>query len=186
MQLYELTTKNREDLIAQAVRSINFGRLVIARADTGYAILGLPTSKRALDELKRIKNGRLGKMYSVFAKSKKDALELIPEKHKTLASSLFPGEVTLVYNRRKPGVRYIRKKTVNDIVSRVGESLTATSANPSDMPPARTKETMRDYFGKHRVMVLYEGEVPECLPSTVIDISGEKVKVIRQGNISLN
>jgi len=186
MQLYELTAKNRDDLIAQAIRSITFGRLVVARADTGYAILGLPTSKRALDELKRIKNGRLGKMYSIFATSKREAVELIPEKHRAFARKLFPGEVTLVYNRRKPGVRYIRKKTINDIINGVGEPLTATSANPSNMPPARTKEKMRDYFDKYRVMILYEGEVQERLPSTIIDITGGAPKVIRQGNVTLN
>lgn len=186
MQLYEVNKENRDELISQAIRAIKFGRLVIARADTSYAILGLPGSRRAMDELKRIKNGRGSKYFSIFACNKKSVVEQTPEQFRDLVKKLVPGEVTLVFNKRKPGLRLIRKQTINEIITGVGEPVTATSANPTGETPARVREDMRKYFDKYRVIVLYEGDMPEKLSSTVIDLTANKPKVLRQGTVTLN
>jgi len=186
MQFIVIKKENRKQAIEQAVRSIRFGRLVVAKADTSYAILGLPNSKRAQDELKRIKNGRGSRLYSVFVPRKKDIIDATPEQHKDLVRKLVPGEVSIVINRRKPAMRYIRQSTINSIVSAIGEPLTATSANPSDSTPARTLEDMRKYFACNRILILFEGNVTEKLPSTIIDVGGPKPKVLRQGSVTLN
>lgn len=186
MQFSHITKVNREELIDQAVRSIKFGRLVIARADTSYAILGLPHSKRATEELRRIKNGRGSKMYSVFMPAKKDVIAMTPDEHKDLAKKLVPGEVTLVVDKRKPAVRFIKHKTINEISKKIAEPLTATSANPSDQPPARNETEIRKYFDKNRVLVLFEGNIPVKLPSTIIDLTQPKPKILRHGSVTLN
>ncbi len=186
MQFYQVTKQNSEELLDLSVRAIKFGRLVVAKADTSYAILGLPYSRRAMDELKRIKNGRGSKLYSIFVDNKKDILSSIPEEHKDVVKTLIPGEVTIVTNKRKPGMRYVRQKTILELIKRVGEPLTATSANPSAEAPAKNEEDMRKYFSNNRIIVLYEGGVREKLPSTIIDFSSAKPKVLRQGAVTLN
>jgi len=186
MQIIRLDKNNLDDATKQAVRSIKFGGLVIARADTSYAILGLPHSKKAMDELQRLKRGRGSKQYSVFMPTKKALMDAVPDEHKDVVKSLLPGEVTIAISRRKPAMRYIKQKTINSILDKIGEPLTATSANPSDDKPARSLIDMHKYFACNRVLVLYEGDLPEKLPSTIIDFSGPVPKIIRQGKITLN
>lgn len=186
MQIILIDNKNRKQAVEQAVRSIKFGRLVIVRADTSYAILGLPHSKRALDELRRIKKGRGNKLYSLFVPRKNDVIDKTPDEYKDLARKLLPGEVSLIVSRKKPALRYIRKPTINAILDGIGEPLTATSANASDMPPARTLDDMRKYFACNRVLILFEGNVPEKLPSTIIDLTQPTPKIMRQGSVTLN
>ena len=65
-----------------------------------------------------------------------------------------------------------------------GGALTATSANPSERPPARTATEVENYFPAGIDLIIDGGEVTATQPSTVLDLSGTEARLIREGAIS--
>ena len=62
-------------------------------------------------------------------------------------------------------------------------SLTATSANPSGQPPARTVEEARKYFAGQIDIFVDGGKLVSKTGSTVAEINGDTIKIIRAGEI---
>jgi tRNA A37 threonylcarbamoyladenosine synthetase subunit TsaC/SUA5/YrdC len=66
-----------------------------------------------------------------------------------------------------------------------GGALTATSANLTGQPAARTAAEARSIFGAGLAAVV-EGESPGGLASSVVDATTETLVVIRPGAVSLD
>jgi L-threonylcarbamoyladenylate synthase len=82
------------------------------------------------------------------------------------------------------GVRVPDDSSVRELVRECGGALTATSANPSSLPPARTAQEVRDYFGDAIDLVIDGGEVTATEPSTVLDATNSPPRIIREGAVS--
>ena len=65
-----------------------------------------------------------------------------------------------------------------------GGALTATSANPAGLPPARTAAEAAAYFPDGVGLVVDGGAARTDEPSTVLDVTGERPRVIRAGVVS--
>jgi tRNA A37 threonylcarbamoyladenosine synthetase subunit TsaC/SUA5/YrdC len=73
---------------------------------------------------------------------------------------------------------------VRALVRACGGALTATSANISGQPPARTAQEVEKYFPSGIDLIVDGGEVTARQPSTVLDVSGSDVRLVREGAIS--
>jgi L-threonylcarbamoyladenylate synthase len=62
--------------------------------------------------------------------------------------------------------------------------LTATSANVSGQPPARTAKEVENYFPEGIDLIIDGGEVTATRPSTVLDLSGSEARLVREGAVS--
>jgi len=114
---------------------------------------------------------------------------------RSLAEKHWPGPLTLLVRAHptlapelvrdgKVGVRIPGPSPALDLVRAFGGPLTATSANPSGQPPARTEAEARAYF----VNVIDEflpGDAPGGAPSTVVDATVDPPRVIRPGSIAI-
>ena len=69
------------------------------------------------------------------------------------------------------------------LVREAGFPITATSANPSGMPPAEDADTVIRYFGEKIDMVIDGGRTAGGLPSTIADVTEKKIKIVREGAI---
>ena len=69
------------------------------------------------------------------------------------------------------------------LVREAGFPITATSANPSGMPPAEDADAVIRYFGEKIDMVIDGGRTAGGLPSTIVDAAGESIKIVREGAI---
>ena len=67
---------------------------------------------------------------------------------------------------------------------RCGGALTATSANISGKPPACNAEEVEAYFPTGIDLIIDGGEVTVTEPSTVLDVSGSRARLIREGAVS--
>jgi L-threonylcarbamoyladenylate synthase len=127
------------------------------------------------------------------------ALELIAEPLSAEAVELarrhWPGPLTLVVRAKAVlpapllrngtvGVRVPGPSPALDLVRAFGGPLTATSANPSGLPPARTHAELLAYFPSELDAVV-PGDAPGGPPSTVIDTTGDTLQVLRQGALLL-
>jgi L-threonylcarbamoyladenylate synthase len=112
---------------------------------------------------------------------------------RALARAHWPGPLTLVVRARahlpaalvrdgKVGVRVPGPSPALDLVRAFGGPLTATSANRTGEPAARTIAEARAALGDD-VDLYLPGESPGGAPSTVVDVTVEPPRVIRAGAV---
>jgi L-threonylcarbamoyladenylate synthase len=117
----------------------------------------------------------------------------VPDRARALIARHWPGALTLVLPARPEvpaplvspqgvGARVSSHPLATALVRACGVPLTATSANRSGEPPARTAAEVRAAFGGD-VHVLDGGPTAGGPPSTVIYLDGDRVVVLRAGAI---
>jgi L-threonylcarbamoyladenylate synthase len=112
-----------------------------------------------------------------------------------LMNSFWPGPLTLIFPARENLSEYITAGTYKVAVRIPGESfalhlaknakfpITATSANPSGMIPAQNAETVISYFEDKIDLIIDGGPAAGGMPSTIADVTGDRIKVLREGAI---
>jgi L-threonylcarbamoyladenylate synthase len=186
---------NTEEARERAARLAAEGYVVAFRTDTFYGLGVLPDDPSALRRLNELK-GRDGKPILVVVSDAEAADRLIAERtpaFELLAARHWPGPLTLVARARGEvseiltagtgtvGVRLPSDEDVRDVVRACGGALTATSANPAGQPPARTAREVADYFPRGLGLVLDGGPARTDSPSTVLDVTGPRPRLIREG-----
>ena len=118
-----------------------------------------------------------------------------------LAARHWPGPLTLVLpggegqlppRLRGPeggiAVRWTPHQGLQRLITALGSPLTSTSANRPGVPPAmRAGEVVEQWtaeINRGLLMVLDGGTLPPSPPSTVVDCTGRRLRVIRPGAIS--
>ena len=118
-----------------------------------------------------------------------------------LAARHWPGPLTLVLpggegqlppRLRGPeggiAVRWTPHPGLQRLITALGSPLTSTSANRPGIPPAmRAGEVVEQWtteINRGLLMVLDGGALPPSPPSTVVDCTGRRLRVIRPGAIS--
>ncbi len=124
---------------------------------------------------------------SLFAKLTKEG--------KIIADAFLPGPLTLllpakdnvpVWVTHGTGVIGIRVTPHPDtllLLTYTGKPLLAPSANRSGEKPAMSSEEVKEIFGEELDFIV-EGKAEGGSPSTIIDLTGENYKIIRQGPIT--
>jgi L-threonylcarbamoyladenylate synthase len=118
-----------------------------------------------------------------------------------LAARFWPGPLTLVLpggERRVPeqlrgpeggiAVRWTPHRGLSRLVQAYGEPITSTSANRPGVPPATSAGDIVEQWSEEllrgRLRVLDGGTLVSSQPSTVVDCTGRRPRVIRPGAIS--
>jgi L-threonylcarbamoyladenylate synthase len=113
-----------------------------------------------------------------------------------LIQKFWPGALTLILpaHHQTPkhllnpaggiGVRLSNHPVARELLASSNCPLTATSANPSGLPPARTIQQARDYFAGEVQCFLDGGKLESATGSTVVEIIGDRIRIIRHGEIS--
>jgi L-threonylcarbamoyladenylate synthase len=119
----------------------------------------------------------------------------------TLAARFWPGPLTLVLSggdHRVPAklrgpeggvaVRWTPHRSLARLILAHGEPITSTSANRPGVPPATAADQIvsqwSDAIARGTLRVLDGGRLRESEPSTVVDCTGRRPRVIRPGAIS--
>lgn len=180
----------------RAAEAVAAGGLVAFRTDTFYGLGADPFNRAALLALNDLK-GRDGKPILVLVSDFKALEQLLAKRSRifdALSARHWPGPLTLVAAARPGvpelltagsgsiGVRLPDDEEVCVFVRACGGLLTATSANRSGQPPARTAEDVARHFGSDTdLLIINGGESRSELPSTVLDTRGPLPRVIRDG-----
>lgn len=186
------------ELINKAVEVLNNGGVIIFPTDT---VWGIGASIKRLDTIERlyeIKGRPKNKPTAVLIGDVSQAAEIahVDEKAKDLISKFWPGGLTLVV-KAKPsvpaiikglggtiGIRMPDHKLVLRILNQLGCGIVAASANFAGQPPP-TKEEMIDQRLIDLCDFLVKGACGGSLPSTVLDVTVDPYKIIRQGPIKI-
>jgi L-threonylcarbamoyladenylate synthase len=112
-----------------------------------------------------------------------------------IAKTFWPGPVSLVvedagtlpsevvHSGRTICVRVPANRIARAITNAVGGLLIATSANPSGHASARTAQEAIEYFKGEIEAVVDGGPMTSELPSTIVDVTGGTVLILREGAI---
>lgn len=118
-----------------------------------------------------------------------------------LAARFWPGPLTLVLpggDRRVPArlrgpeggvaVRWTPHEGLQRLIRAYGDPITSTSANRPGVPPAVNASEIVEQWTSEihsgRLLVLDGGTLPPSAPSTVVDCTGRRPRVIRPGVLS--
>jgi L-threonylcarbamoyladenylate synthase len=182
-------------MIEQALRAVRAGESVVLPFDTVYGLAADPENEEAVRRLYELKGRAEGHPSALVAGDLDHLLESLPELRRLGAAlgRVLPGPITLIV--ANPAGRYpwltgsnpsaigIRVPLLEGDTAAVLEHLgvvVATSANhPGGQDPRRLDDVPRDIRAGAGA-VLDGGELPGT-PSTVIDLSGEKPRILREG-----
>lgn len=175
------------------------GGVIAFRTDTFYGLGADPFNSSAVQKVKDLKGREDNKPILVLISDVEQLDHLIERRSKAfdeLARHFWPGPLTIIgeATRQLPreltagtksvGVRLPDDESVRSLVRACGGALTATSANPSLQPPARTAEEVAQYFGNRVELIVDGGPSKTDQPSTVVDASALEVKLVREGVIA--
>ena len=181
-----------------AAQIVARGGVIAFRTDTFYGLGADPFKPAAVRKIKELKGREENKPILVLISDLEQLDRLIEERSSafdTLANSFWPGPLTIIgqANIQLPpeltagtktvGVRLPDDDRVRSLVSACGGALTATSANPSGEPPARTADDAARYFCDRVDLIVDGGVAKTDQPSTVVDTTGA-ARLVREGVIS--
>jgi L-threonylcarbamoyladenylate synthase len=185
--------------IEAAVRALRAGGVVACPTETFVGLLADARNSTAVERVCALKGRDPNSPIGVLIPSADALLSVVahvPARAQLLASEHWPGPLTLVLlaapglhpalqKDGKIGVRVPGPSPALDLARAFGGALTATSANLTGQPAARTAAEARSIFGAGLAAVV-EGESPGGLASTVVDATTETLVVIRPGAVSLD
>ena len=159
----------------QAVAALRAGGAVILPTDTVYGLCALPAHEDVLFDLK----GRdRSKPVALLAADIDSLLAAVPGLDRSVLERYLPGPFTLVFGDM--GVRVPNLPPSAAAVVREVGVVAATSANLAGGPDPRRIEDVPEEIRAACGAIVDAGELPG-VPSTVIDVTGEEPRILRQG-----
>ena len=92
-----------------------------------------------------------------------------------------PGYVT--HNTGIIGIRIPENKEALDLLKFIKKPLLVPSANRADQKPALTDDEVKAIF-QDEIKVVVPGKTCQGQPSTIVDLTGGEIKLIRKGPLS--
>ena len=181
--------------VEEAARIVRSGGLIIYPTDTVYGLGCDPFNVQAVRRVFEVKGREARRPLPVLASSLKEVqrIAILDERALRLAQSFWPGPLTLVVPRKpllpdvvtcgqpSVGVRVPGHEFALEVIGACGGLLVGTSANKSRRPAPRTAQEAISELGGRVDLVIDGGPAPLGLPSTVLDLTGPKPKLIREG-----
>lgn len=181
-----------------AVEAVQDGRIIGLPTDTVYGLAVDPLNQDAVSALYDAKGRPEHKPLGLLVASVEDA-GMIADLHgyaAELAEMFWPGALTLVVapkvilsdwvgdrQRLTIGIRVPGYEPARDVLALTGP-LAVTSANRSGQPDVSSESEAQAIFGDE-VAHYVPGRAPGGMPSTVVDATGFRPSVIRQGAIEI-
>ena len=187
-----------EDWVNDVVSVISEGGVIGYPTETIYGIGGDATSDRVVQRVNGLKKRDVRHPMLVLVDRKSEIHRLaqrISGKAEVLMDRLWPGPLTLVFDalpvlpkgvlseERRIGVRISSDPVCQALLKMLGKPLISTSANPHGKKPARSAAEVRGYFGTSLDMIIDGGERSGRVPSTVLDVSMEPPRLVREGAV---
>lgn len=193
----------RAEGLAHAKRATAAKQVIVMPTDTVYGIAADAFSPQAVATLLAAKGRgrnmpppvlipRIGTMEGLATE--------IPDDARRLAEKYWPGPLTLIFHAQ-PSLSWDLGDTVGTVALRVPDDqlaldlltmtgpLAVSSANRTGQPAAQTAQDAREQLAESVEVYLEAGYRPigagEGLPSTIVDATGLRLRVVREGAITL-
>ncbi|HKA34488.1 MAG TPA: L-threonylcarbamoyladenylate synthase [Candidatus Binatia bacterium] len=187
------------DSFAAALAALRRGAAVVFPTETFYGLGADALDAAAVERVAALKGRGAASPIAVIVADRAMLAQVvsdIPPAAEKLIARFWPGPLTLVLPAKrgvpaplvnsagKIGARVSSHPAAARLARELGRPLTATSANPSEKDPARSIAQARVYFEEKIGVYLDGGELTGKAASTVAEISGGEVTIIRAGAIA--
>jgi tRNA threonylcarbamoyl adenosine modification protein (Sua5/YciO/YrdC/YwlC family) len=182
--------------IEAAVEVLHRGGVAAYPTDSIYALGCALEAREAIERIYRAKGMKKNQRLALICPDLSTASEfgMFSQTAFRLAQRIFPGPYTLVVpatrsvprtltdaKRRTVGIRVTGHPIAQALAVALGRPLLTTSAiAPATSEPCRDADEILEVFGKH-IDVVIDTEQTPAEPSTVIEVDGDNVTLIREG-----
>ncbi|HLL23974.1 MAG TPA: L-threonylcarbamoyladenylate synthase [Kofleriaceae bacterium] len=186
--------------IEQVVEILHRGGVAAYPTDSIYALGCALESREGIERIYRAKEMHKSQRLALICPDLSTASEyaILSQTAFRLAQRIFPGPYTLVVpatrqvpktitdtKRRTVGIRVTSHPIAQALAKALGRPLLTTSAVvPETHEPCRDADEVLDVFAPH-IDVVIDSEQTQAEPSTVIEVDGEDITLIRLGQGSI-
>ena len=183
--------------LSKAITAIANGEIIVYPTDTLYGlgadIYNIDAVRKVFEVKKRPMDKPLSVAVSNIDELKK--ISLINNKILGLVETFLPGKLTLILIKKKcvpdivtgghdkVAIRIPNCEIALELLSKFGP-LTATSANIHGVKTPGIISDIRMQFKKKDIAVYLDIGRLEGQPSTIVDMTGKKIKIVREGSIT--
>ena len=199
-KIYDLTKDdNLTEIFSDAASVINEGGTVVFPTETVYGLGANAYDDEAVKKIFKAKNRPSDNPLIVHISDLDmidDLVTCISDDARKLMSKFFPGPLTLIMKKSSKvpnsvsngldtvGIRMPSDKEANGFIKACGVPIAAPSANISKRPSITNKKYLVEELSGKVDMILCSKNSSIGLESTVLDVSSDKVKLLRPGKIS--
>ena len=187
-----------EHKLDAALRILREGGVVAVPTDTLYGLAADAFNPDAIERVFAVKERPEGLALPVLMA---DAGQLsmvaadVPLRVARVAEAFWPGPLTLIVKRKEElpsrltagyptvAVRVPDHPVPRELARQLGRPITGTSANISGAADPQTVDELRRQVGDRVDLVIEEGPIPAGTASTIVDVSGDEPRLIREGAI---
>ncbi len=184
------------------VNVLSKGGVVVLPTDTIYALSCVISNENSLNKILAIKGRDISKGIPVFVPNKNYFYKYSNNVNKMcekLIETFLPGALTLIMKKKSfisniisgdsdnIALRIPNSKNLIKIMNILNSGITGTSANISGKTHSLLKEELVNDLGDKVDMIVF-GEYTEKNnnPSTILDLSNNKLEIIREGVITIS
>lgn len=194
-----LICKPSQAAFEQAGRILKDGGIVAFPTDTVYGLGAIFTDEDAVRKIFAAKGRDEGKPLSILVSDISQVSMLakkLPDGAEKLMNAFWPGALTIIVEKNEAvpdivtaggktvGIRMPADESARALIAHAGMPLAAPSANTSGKRSSATAEdVIEDLYGKID-MLIDGGACSLGVASTVLDMSGDEIKILRDGNIT--
>lgn len=190
--------EKRAEALYQAVAALKRGEVIAFPTETLYGLGADALNAAAVEKVFQLKGREPANPIPVLIADRAMLSSLVsdvPPLAETLIVRFWPGPLTIVLPARSDippplvnaaggvGARISSQPIADELIRGLGHPLTATSANPSGRSPARTAQEAKEYFSGQIDIFVDGGTLTSKTGSTVVEVTGERIKIIREGDI---
>ncbi|HDL98967.1 MAG TPA: threonylcarbamoyl-AMP synthase [Desulfobacteraceae bacterium] len=187
-------------IIADSLEIIKGGGIIAYPTESFYALGVLATNEKALENLFLLKKRPIEKPLPLIVggpEALAAVVKTVPDRAIELMKRFWPGPLTIVFEAAdnvsdlltagtgRVAVRVPGDSIALHLAREAGFPITATSANISSEPPADNADAVLNYFGDSIDLIIDVGKTPGGRPSTIVDVTTDTLKILREGSIIL-
>jgi L-threonylcarbamoyladenylate synthase len=186
-------------VVRRAAQILRAGGLVAFPTETVYGLGADASNPAAIERLYRVKGRPADHPVIVHFASPEDAFSFsreVPAAARTLAGRFWPGPLTLILKRSalardfvtggqdSVGLRVPSHPVARELLNNINGGIAAPSANRFGRVSPTSAAHVREDLGRDVDLVLDGGSSEIGIESTVLDLSGARVVLLRPGRIT--
>ena len=194
----KILSSSSAETIQVALNILKSGGLVAFPTDTVYGVGSLAFDGKAVESIYIAKNRPIEKAIPILIGDMDDLTKVassVPDMAKKFASRFWPGPLTLIVPKLPTlpeavsatdtvAVRVPDHQVARTLLRAAGP-MAVTSANISGQSSPSTADEVSAQLGSRIALIIDGGRTPGGVPSTLVDCTGTKPAILREGPISM-
>lgn len=182
--------KSNPDSVKICCDALRNGDVIIIPTDTVYGFSAVVDKTMNTDEkIRKIKGRSETKPFIQLIGNPEDIYKYTDDKIPTEVLSHWPGPLTIiVHDKNSSGTTAYRcpdDKWLCSLLNELKNPVYSTSANRSGEPQIEKVEQLEKEFSDEVKVIIDDGDRVGGVPSTIISIENNQVKVLREGAVKL-